>query len=56
MVDTARRTALAFAITAGLAGTVAAATPPAHPWMDRSLSADKRAELMVAACSVRISA
>ncbi|UPG94393.1 beta-glucosidase family protein [Luteibacter aegosomatissinici] len=49
MADTARRTALAFAITAGLAGTAAAATPPAHPWMDRSLSPDKRAELIVAA-------
>jgi beta-glucosidase len=50
MPDTARRTALAFAITAGLAATTAsAATPPAHPWMDRSLPADRRAELIVAA-------
>lgn len=52
MADTLRRTALALATTAGLAGlagTAAAATPAAHPWMDRSLSPDKRAELLVAA-------
>jgi beta-glucosidase len=49
MPDTARRTALAFAITAGLAATASAAAPPARPWMDRSLSPDRRAELLVAA-------
>jgi beta-glucosidase len=51
MPDTARRTALAFAITAGLAATASAsaASPPARPWMDRSLSVDRRAELVVAA-------
>ncbi|QWT19658.1 glycoside hydrolase family 3 C-terminal domain-containing protein [Bacillus sp. NP157] len=49
MASTVRRTALAFAITTGLAGAATAATPPAQPWMDRSLSPDKRAELMVAA-------
>ncbi|KAF1006128.1 MAG: Thermostable beta-glucosidase B [Luteibacter sp.] len=49
MTADARRTALAFAITAGLAASASAATPPAHPWMDRTLSADRRAELVVAA-------
>ncbi|UPG85659.1 beta-glucosidase [Luteibacter aegosomatis] len=44
-----RPTALAVAI--GLAGTASAATAPDRPWMDRSLSADKRAELVVAAMS-----
>ncbi len=48
MTADARRTALAFAITAGLAASAHAATP-AHPWMDRTLSADRRAELVVAA-------
>lgn len=49
MPDTARRTALAFAITVGLAASASAASPPARPWMDRSLSVDRRAELVVAA-------
>lgn len=44
-----RRTALAFAITAGLAASAHAATPTDRPWMDRSLSADRRADLIVAA-------
>lgn len=48
MTADARRTALAFAITAGLAASAHAATPD-HPWMDRTLSADRRAELVVAA-------
>ncbi|MDY1549779.1 beta-glucosidase [Luteibacter sahnii] len=40
---------LAFAVALGLAGTATAATPPERPWMDRSLSPDKRAELVVSA-------
>lgn len=49
MSATLRRSALAFAVAAGLTASVGAATPPARPWMDRSLSPDRRAELVVAA-------
>ncbi|HEY4294749.1 beta-glucosidase [Luteibacter sp.] len=49
MPDIARRSALAFALATGLAGSVHAAAPAERPWMDRSLSPDRRAELMVAA-------
>ncbi|SEM58095.1 beta-glucosidase [Luteibacter sp. UNCMF331Sha3.1] len=49
MPPVARRTALAVALAAGLAGTVHAAAPTDRPWMDRSLPADRRAELIVAA-------
>jgi beta-glucosidase len=49
MSATLRRSALAFAVAAGLSASVGAATPPARPWMDRSLSPDRRAELLVAA-------
>ena len=49
MTDIARRSALALALAAGLAGTAHAAVPTDRPWMDRSLSPDRRAELIVAA-------
>ncbi len=49
MTDLARRSALALALAAGLAGTAHAAVPADRPWMDRSLSPDRRAELIVAA-------
>lgn len=49
MPDIARRTALAVALAAGLAGTAHAAAQVDRPWMDRSLSPDRRAALVVAA-------
>lgn len=49
MPDIARRTTLALALSTGLAGAVNAAPPADRPWMDRSLSPDRRAELIVAA-------
>ena len=49
MSDIARRSALALALAAGLAGSAHAAAPAERPWMDRSLSPDRRAELIVAA-------
>src|ERR1700754_2092317 len=49
MADIARRTTLAIALATGLAGAAHAAPPAEHPWMDRSLSPDRRAELIVAA-------
>ncbi|HXO99544.1 MAG TPA: beta-glucosidase [Luteibacter sp.] len=49
MADIARRTTLAIALATGLAGAAHAAPAAEHPWMDRSLSPDRRAELIVAA-------
>src|SRR6201991_3209039 len=49
MADIARRTTLAIALATGLAGAAHAAPPAERPWMDRSLSPDRRAELIVAA-------
>jgi beta-glucosidase len=49
MADIARRTTLAIALATGLAGAAHAAPAAEHPWMDRSLSPDRRAELVVAA-------
>ncbi|WP_240147998.1 glycoside hydrolase family 3 protein [Luteibacter yeojuensis] len=51
MPPIARRSALALALAlaTGLAGSVQAAPPAERPWMDRSLSPDRRAELIVAA-------
>jgi beta-glucosidase len=49
MTEPARLRILALALAAGLAGSVHAAAPAGKPWMDRSLSPDRRAELIVAA-------
>lgn len=49
MSEFTRRTTLAVALAAGLAGSAHAAAPADKPWMDRSLSPDRRAELLVSA-------